>query len=151
MRRAPVSKLQKTQRSRGIFATALGLLVVVQTLFLITGCSRIPSATFQNPKFHCPSSDVVEPGVTYPYPIQQYSPPPQQKPVAELKDFCAEMKQRFANSNMTNKEAKQFYALLKESNEMKGSCLMATNYTFIMKPMPCRAQSRRIHLSSKSR
>lgn len=109
-RRARVSKLQKTQRSRGRFATALGLLVVVQMLFLITGCARIPSATFRNPKFSCPSSDVVE-GYYQQYPFE-----PQQKSVTELEDFCARMKQRFANSNMTNKEAEQFYTLLKETN-----------------------------------
>jgi hypothetical protein len=130
-----VSKSQETERSRGISATALGLLVVVQMLFLITGCSRIPSATFRNPKFSCPSSDVVEPGVTYPYPIQQYPPPPQLKPVAELKDFCAEMRQRFADSNMTNKEAEQFYALLKETNGQRlpnGRLLNFRNGTYGM-------------------
>ncbi len=124
-----MSKLQETQRSRGISATALGLLVVVQMLFLITGCSRIPSATFRNPKFSCPSSDVVE-GYYQQYPFE-----PQQKSVTELEDFCARMKQRFANSNMTNKEAEQFYALLKEANGQRlpdGRLLNFRNGTYGM-------------------
>jgi hypothetical protein len=108
-------KSHKSQRSPNIFVIALWLLVLA-TILLLGGCASSPSATFSNPKFPCPSSDVVEPDAGYPHPAQQYPPEPEIKSVAELKDFCARMKERFADSNMTIREAKEFYALLEKNN-----------------------------------
>ena len=99
----------KPPRGSSVFATVMRFLVVAQVLSLTTGCVRNPSATFRNPKFSCPSSDIVEP-------VQQYPSAPQKKSVAEVKDFCARMKQHFIDSNIDNKEAEQFYASLKATN-----------------------------------
>lgn len=115
--RSTTNKIFKTRHTPRVFVMALWFLILVQLILLIIGCADSPSATFKNPQFRCPSPDVVEPDAGFPRPVQQYPLESEQKSVSELKDFCARMKQRFANSNMTVKEAEAFYALLKENND----------------------------------
>jgi hypothetical protein len=94
-------------------------LIFVELAVYLGGCASDPSATFKNPSFRCPSGDVVEPEKGNPFPVQAYPPPGGQRSVAELKDFCRRMKQRFADSNLTVEEADQFYALLKSIDEKR--------------------------------
>jgi hypothetical protein len=130
-----VHKSHNAQRNPGISTAALWLVILVQTVFLVSGCAKNPSATFRNPQFRCPSSGVVERDEGYPYPVRQYPQETHPTTIAELKDFCVRMKQRFANSNMTVKEAENVYALLKETNGKSlpdGHVLIFHNETYGM-------------------
>ncbi|MCL7453987.1 MAG: hypothetical protein M8467_13170 [Anaerolineae bacterium] len=112
---------------------ALAILVLLSISCFLNSCASKSSATFKNPKFRCPSRDVVEPGEGYPFSVQAYPSPGGQRSVAELKDFCQRMRQRFADSNFTNEEAAQFYALLKEIDEKRlpsGQVLSFANGTY---------------------
>ena len=114
--------LRKPQNGSSVFAAQPSFLLVI--LLLASGCvynpsaAYNPSAVYMNPDFSCPSSKIVEPDTGYPFPIQQYPfvPNDSQKSVTELKDFCARMKLLFEESNLTVREAGQFYALLEGSN-----------------------------------
>lgn len=81
---------------------------------------------FINPEFGCLSASVVEPGEGYPHPLQDFprSADPERS-VSQLEDFCGRMAERFAESGMTETEAKRVYGTIPsvltisdESNDM---------------------------------
>jgi len=95
----------------------LAMMMLAGLTMLLAGCVSHPSATFRNPTFRCPSSDIVEPDSgDYPYPVKGYPSPSEKKSVAEIKAFCNKMREHFAASNMSFEEAKQFRTLLEITN-----------------------------------
>jgi hypothetical protein len=87
------------------------LLIVMITLLLLTSCSG-QQQTFVNPDFPCPTENIVEQGQGYPIPVKQSEPGMGVKSVAELKEFCTRMKERFTVSGMTKTEAETIYKIL---------------------------------------
>ena len=64
-----------------------------------------------NPVFECPTSTIVEPGNGYPHPIQQFPVSTQpERSVAQLREFCARMTERFSTPNLSRAEALRVYA-----------------------------------------
>jgi hypothetical protein len=107
------------------------VLVLAGLALFLGSCAPDPSSPFRNPKFRCPSRDVVEPGRGYPYPQSSDG----KKSVRELKDFCATMDRRFNESNLTVEEAEHFYDLLKANNRTSlpgGQYLFFANGTYGM-------------------
>ena len=82
-----------------------------------TAIETIAPQEFINADFPCPSKDIVEPNQGYPHPYKQSDPDSGEKSVAEMKGFCARMKQRFADSGMNNIEAASIYAILASDDQ----------------------------------
>ncbi len=65
---------------------------------------------FVNPEFECATDDVVEPGEGYPHPLQQFPRSSEvERTIAQLEEFCARMRERFAESGLTVAEAGRVY------------------------------------------
>ncbi len=66
-----------------------------------------------NPEFECPTAEVVETDMGYPHPVLQYphSEPPERS-VAELQAFCRRVQELFADSGLTESEARRVYAAI---------------------------------------
>lgn len=106
------NKTRKTPKIQRRPKVLIWFPILILLIFILVSCANNPSAIFKNPKFPCPSSDAHKLEIS-----QVGLPKPEEKSVADLKDFCARMKQHFANSNMTVKEAEEFYILLEENND----------------------------------
>ena len=88
-------------------------------LLSLTGCQLRSLIHFSNPRFPCPSSNLVEPGQGYPYPFPVH--PVQESTVAKsavarIQDFCLRMERHFSTSAMSIEEAERLYSYLIKAN-----------------------------------
>jgi hypothetical protein len=82
-------------------------------------CKKTSPEFYQNPDFDCPTSAVVEYSQGIPYPRKGYPHAfdGHKYTVAELRDFCSRMSQRFAVSNVTSQEAKKLFKLFAANSD----------------------------------
>ena len=105
-------------RNHALFClTWLRLMLLVSIVFSLSACSNLGPASYRNPGFDCPTSEVVEADDDYPQPVKQYPYPPDKKSIAALQDFCSRMNRRFAKSNLTDLEAEQLYRLFEANGD----------------------------------